>query len=223
MARRVVRLVIFDCDGVLVDSERLVSRVEAEFFSTLGAAYDPDEVRTLFKGKTVEQVAAALEHRIGRALSPAFVYDWATAVALAFVQELRSVPGVEDLLADLQHAGTALCVASQSPLTRVELSLRVTGLDRYFGGRVFTSSSVRNPKPAPDLFLFAADRMGATPDETVVIEDSLSGVVAARAAGMRVFGYAADEDAGAFERAGATVFYSMNDLRLDGRLLQNAV
>lgn len=216
-------LIIFDCDGVLVDSEPLVNRIESQYFSQLGVDLTPHEVGALFKGKTVEEVVAELEARTGRPLPARFAYDWGTSVALGFVQELRPVPGVERVIVHLQEAGVPICVASQSPLPRVRLSLRVTGLDRYFGDALFTASMVANPKPAPDLFLFAAQRMGAAPDETIVIEDSPSGVRAARAAGMRAYGYAADEDAGALQSAGASVFHSMDELRLDGRLLQNLV
>lgn len=216
-------LVVFDCDGVLVDSERLVSRIEAAYFSQLGVQMDAEDVRAQFKGKTVEQVVAALETRTGRTLPATFAYDWGTSVALGFIKELRAVPGVERLIAQLQAAGVAVCVASQSPLPRVRLCLHLTGLQRYFGENVFTASMVAHPKPAPDLFLLAAHRMNVAPDRTIVIEDSPSGVLAARAAGMRAYGYAADENAGALQSAGADVFYSMNELRLDGGLLQDAV
>lgn len=216
-------LVVFDCDGVLVESERLVSRIEAEYFSSHGIPCDAEEVRRLFKGKTVDYVSDALAKRTGVPLSAGFIYEWATAVALGLEQELRAVPGVEQLIEHLREAGVRICVASQSPLARVRLSLRVTGLDRYFEGNIFTASMVEHPKPAPDIFLLAAERMSVSPEHVTVIEDSPSGVLAARSAGMRVYGYAADEDAGALERAGAAVFHSMDDLRLDGRLVENPV
>ena len=223
MAGRAVSLVIFDCDGVLVDSEPLVNRIEAEYFSTLGFQTTADEVRALFKGKTVQQVIDALEPRLGRPFPASAAYDWGTAVALGLAQELRAVSGVERVIQRLQASGMPVCVASQSPLPRVRLSLAVTHLDRYFGQNVFTASMVSNPKPAPDLFLFAAQRMGVAAQDTIVVEDSPSGVLAARAAGMRVFGYAADEDAGALKDAGAEIFYSMDELRFDGRLVQDTV
>ena len=106
----------------------------------------------------------------------------------------------------------AICVASQSSPTRVALSLRVAGLDAYFGPHVYTASMVARPKPAPDLFLFAAENMGVAPERCTVIEDSPVGVIGAREAGMRVFGYAADESAEALADAGAHVFYSMEEL-----------
>jgi HAD superfamily hydrolase (TIGR01509 family) len=223
VAGRDLSLVIFDCDGVLVDSEPLVNRIEAEYFTQLGAPMSADEACAQFKGKTVEQVADALESRIGRKLSAEFGYDWAMSTALGLVNHLQAVAGVESLIEHVRSAGIQICVASQSPLPRVLLSLKVTGLERYFTGNVFTASMVAHPKPAPDLFLFAAERMGELPAQTIVIEDSPSGVLAARAAGMRVFGYAANEDARALESAGATIFTSMDDLRLDRSFVQNLV
>lgn len=216
-----MNLVIFDCDGVLVDSEPLVNRIEAAYFTQLGAPMTGAEAGAKFKGKTVEQVAHVLEARIGRPLSPQFGYDWAMTTAFGLVTELQAVPGVYNVIERVRDAGFDICVASQSPLPRVRLSLHVTGLDRYFGENVFTASMVANPKPAPDLFLFAAQRMGARPERTVVIEDSPTGVRAARAAGMRVYGYAADESAAALKSAGASVFYSMDELRFDRGFVQD--
>lgn len=214
-------LVIFDCDGVLVDSEPLVNRIEAEYFTQLGVPMTAREACEQFKGKTVKQVADALQARAGCELSAEFGYDWAMTTALGIVEELQPVPGVNDAIERAKSAGFAVCVASQSPLPRVRLSLRVAGLQRHFGENVFTASMVARPKPAPDLFLFAAQRMGVPPDNAVVIEDSPSGVLAARAAGIRVYGYAASEAAHALESAGATVFYSMDDLRFDRGLVQD--
>lgn len=214
-------LVIFDCDGVLVDSEPLVNRIEAAYFTELGAPMTAQEACAQFKGKTVEQVAAALEARVGRRLPAEFGYDWAMTTALGLVRELQPVAGIERLIERVRAANFAICVASQSPLPRVRLSLRLTGLDRYFGENVFTASMVASPKPAPDLFLFAAQRMGVPPEQAIVIEDSPSGVIAARAAGMRVYGYAADENAAALESAGACVFTSMDELRFDRGFVQD--
>jgi HAD superfamily hydrolase (TIGR01509 family) len=216
-----LNLVIFDCDGVLVDSEPLVNRIEAEYFTALGAPMSAQEAGDAFKGKTVEQVATALEERTGKKLSAEFGYEWGMTTAFGLTRELRAVSGVQALIERVQSSGVATCVASQSPLARVRLSLHVTGLAKYFGDDVFTASMVERPKPAPDLFLFAAQRMGVSPERTVVIEDTPTGVRAARAAGMRVYGYAADENAHALESAGATVFYSMDHLRLDGGLIQD--
>ena len=207
-------LVIFDCDGVLVDSEPIVNRVESEFFATLGFALDPQATRRRFQGLTTAQVAAAVEAEIGRAIPAEDLYSWGMATALGLIESLRPVPGVADVVAQLAAAGTKVCVASQSPLPRVLLSLRVTELAAPFGEHVFTASMVAHPKPAPDLFLHAAERMGADPAHAVVIEDSPSGARAARAAGMTAFGYAAPGGAGpdALAAAGAQVFRAMTEL-----------
>jgi HAD superfamily hydrolase (TIGR01509 family) len=207
-------LVIFDCDGVLVDSEPVVTRAESEHFAALGFAMPPEELRERFQGKTVADVAAAVETVIGRTLTAEELYVWGIATASALAESLRPIPGVRAIAADLAARGTPFCVASQSPPPRVRLSLAVTDLAPLFGERIFTASMVPRPKPAPDLFLYAAERMSATPSRTIVIEDSLSGVLAARAAGMRAFGYA---DGGGFAadalaNAGAQVVRSMSEL-----------
>ncbi|HTW82540.1 MAG TPA: HAD-IA family hydrolase [Candidatus Sulfotelmatobacter sp.] len=205
-------LIIFDCDGVLVDSERIVNAIESRELRRLGIELSPDEVRRRFKGKTIDEDNAEIERIAGTRVPASWTYDYAMASALGFVRELRAVDGVEGVIARVQAAGVASCVASQSPPARVALSLVVTNLDRYFGERVYTASVVARPKPAPDLFLYAAAALGVAPERSVVIEDSPSGVRAAVAAGMDVYGYAADEDAHALAAAGARVFTAMAEL-----------
>jgi HAD superfamily hydrolase (TIGR01509 family) len=205
-------LVIFDCDGVLVDSERLINQIESAHVGRLGIAMAPDEVRAAFKGHTVPEVAAILEARLGAPLPVEWLYDWGTQIALGYVRHLQPVPGVRDILIALRDRGVPICVASQSPLPRVGLALTVTDLATLCGAHVYTASMVPRGKPHPDLFLYAAARMGAEPGRTAVIEDSESGIVAARAAGMTVFGYAADEDPESLRRAGATPFKSMDEV-----------
>lgn len=203
MSARRIRGVIFDCDGVLVDSEPLVNRIEADLVSQLGIPCTPAEARARFKGLTVGSVARALESQLGRALTEDWIYDWGMATALGLVRELRPIEGVESTVRALRASGVAMCVASQSPPARVALSLRICGLDAYFGSHVYTASMVAKPKPAPDLFLLAAARLGVEPGDCVVIEDSPTGVQAAVAAGMTCFGYAAADSAGELRSAGA--------------------
>ena len=205
-------LVVFDCDGVLVDSERLINQIESQHIQRLGLAMSPAEARAVFKGHTVSEVAAALAARLGAPLPVEWIYDWGTQIGLGYVRYLQPVRGVREVLTDLRGRGIPLCVASQSPLPRVELSLAVTGLTEVCGERVYAAAMVPRGKPHPDLFLYAAARMGADPTRTAVVEDSPSGVVAARSAGMTVFGYAADEDPSALQNAGATTFGSMDEL-----------
>src|SRR5262249_15891727 len=159
---------------------------------------------TMFKGKTVAEIALIVESRVQRKLPADWLYDWAMATALGFVQDLREVEGVRDVLERLAHSDVRTCVASQSPLGRVKLSLLITGLSRLFGDRIYTASMVTRGKPAPDLFLYAAEQMGTHPRNCAVIEDSQNGVHAARTAGMSVFGYVADENSAALAKAGAS-------------------
>jgi HAD superfamily hydrolase (TIGR01509 family) len=132
--------------------------------------------------------------------------------ALMLTRSLRAVPAVGAVVEGLHRNEVPICVASQSPLPRVLLSLEVTGLAQYFGGRVFTASMVGRPKPAPDLFLYAAEQIGVDARSCVVIEDSPSGAAAAVAAGMDVLGYAADSDADRLAAAGAEVFREMGEV-----------
>lgn len=197
------RAVIFDCDGVLVDSEPLVNRLEADLVSQLGIPCTPDEALRRFKGKTVGAVAESIEADLGRSLSKDWIYDWGIATALGFVRDLRAIDGVETVVRALHARGVPLAVASQSPSARVALSLRICGLDGYFGPHVYTASMVGRPKPAPDLYLLVAERLGVSPRECVVIEDSPTGVRAAVAAGMTCFGYAAEASETDLRTAGA--------------------
>ena len=205
--------IIFDCDGVLVDSERLVCRVEAELLTAWGWPLTPEQARAEFKSRAFPDIAASIEERLRGKLPPDWMYLWAMETAVLFQRELREVAGVRPVLEALSRAQVPMCVASQSPPPRVKLSLALTDLARYFDGRVFTSSLVARPKPAPDLFLHAANALELSPEHCIVIEDSPSGARAAIAAGMRVLGYAADEHAERLEAAGAEVFHEMGELQ----------
>ncbi len=208
-----IDLVIFDCDGVLVDSERLINRIEAQLVSEVGLDLLPHQARETFKGHTVGEIVTIIEARTEGTIPAEWLYDWGMHIALGFVKELRPVDGVHEVLDGLGSSGMPTCVASQSPRPRVELALAVTDLARYFDGRLFTASMVPRSKPHPDLFLYAAARMRTDPTRCAVIEDSPSGVRAAVAAGMRVFGYAADEDPTVLRSAGAeSTFNAMSEL-----------
>jgi HAD superfamily hydrolase (TIGR01509 family) len=176
--------VILDCDGVLVDSEGLASRAEAELTRELGLSLTIDEAHDLFLGKTVAGVLEAIAERTGRVASPGFTYNWAFATAHAFLRELRPVPFVLVALEELRKRGHRMAVASQSPLARVRFSLDVAGLTAFFDDRIFVTSMVPRPKPAPDVYQLAAERLGAGPRDCVVVEDSPAGAAAAAAAGM---------------------------------------
>lgn len=203
---------IFDCDGVLVDSEYLTSRVEAELLEELGLSLTVDEVHGLFLGKTVDGVLDEIAKLTGKRPSSAFAYNWAFATARAFEQELMPVPFVRVALEELRRGGYKMAVASQSPLARVRFSLEVTGLTEFFGDHVYVTSMVPRPKPAPDIYLHAASRLTTPPGDCVVIEDSPAGAASARGAGFRVIGYAPGDTVAAMRGSGATVIHSMDEL-----------
>jgi len=203
---------IFDCDGVLVDSEYLASRVESELVRELGLKLSVGEAHELFLGKTVDGVLDAIGARTGQRPSSAWAYNWAFATAHAFLRELKSVDGVGVAVEELRRRGYRMAVASQSPLARVRLSLQVAGLAGQFGDHIYVTSMVARPKPAPDVYLLAAERLGAAPADCVVIEDSPISAAAALGAGMRVIGYAPGNTFDAMSAAGATVIRTMDAL-----------
>jgi HAD superfamily hydrolase (TIGR01509 family) len=178
-------LIIFDCDGVLVDSELLSCRCLSEALATCGIKLKLDEALELFLGRST---AAVLQHYSarGRMLPDDFRSDLKARVRQAFQSSLRPIPGVGSLISGLHIPH---CVASSSDLDRVSFSLALAGLALHFDGRIYTSQMVARGKPAPDLFLYAARGMQAAPPRTLVIEDSVSGVMAAKAAGMKVWGF----------------------------------
>ncbi len=175
---------------MLVDSESLASRVEAEVLRDLGLELTVDEAHEMFLGKTVAGVLETIAARTGMPPSPGFTYNWAFATAHAFMHELRPVPYLRAALEQLRSHGHPMAVASQSPLARVRMSLDVAGLAEFFGARICVTSMVARPKPAPDVYLLAAERLGLEPRACVVVEDSPAGAAAAFAAGMRSILYA---------------------------------
>jgi HAD superfamily hydrolase (TIGR01509 family) len=210
---------IFDCDGVLIDSEHLASRVEAELTAELGLELTAAEAHALFLGKTVDGVLDAIAARTGTRPGAAWVYNWAFATAHAFHRELKVVEHLRDALAQFRARGLRMAVASQSSAARVRFSLEITGLAPLFADHVYVTSMVARPKPAPDIYLFAAGKLGAEPGHCVVIEDSPAGATAALRAGMRVIGYAPGATHAAMVATGASVITSMADLT--ARLLES--
>jgi HAD superfamily hydrolase (TIGR01509 family) len=203
---------IFDCDGVLVDSEYLASRVEAELLEELGLSLTVDQVHDLFLGKTVDGVLDEIAKLTGKRPSSTFAYNWAFATARAFRDELAPVPFVRAAIEELKRRGHRMAVASQSPLARVRFSLEVAGLTEFFGNHVYVTSMVPRPKPAPDIYLHAANALATPPADCIVIEDSPAGATSARAAGFRVIGYAPGDTVAAMRGSGATVIHSMDEL-----------
>lgn len=204
-------LVIFDCDGVLVDSERLAVRVEAEVLKELGWPLTEEDVVARFVGRSQSYMHAEIERELGHAI------DWDTTFGprhrAAFESELTAVDGVADVVGHLRGSGVPICVASSSTHQSIEFKLRRTGLWDAFEGAVYSVEDVANGKPAPDVFLHAAREQGVATHACVVVEDSESGVAAGIAAGMGVFAYGGGvTPPDRLARPGATVFLAMSQL-----------
>jgi HAD superfamily hydrolase (TIGR01509 family) len=180
-------LVIFDCDGVLVDSEVISVRTDVEVLARLGWPLSEQEVVERFLGRTEEYMIGEIEANIGRSIAIEWAEEFDPLYREALGAELQPVDGVVEAL---DRITIPTCVASSGSHDKMRFTLGLTGLLDRFDGRIFSASEVANGKPAPDLFLHAAERMGVDPGACAVVEDSRFGVEAARAAGMRAFGYA---------------------------------
>ncbi|MGR3199410.1 MAG: HAD family hydrolase [Paracoccus sp. (in: a-proteobacteria)] len=182
-----IDLIIFDCDGVIADSEILSAEVLIDQLAQLGIDITLDDVRHDFLGRSFPTVAASIRDRFARALPDDFEASYRARLLDRFATELAPTPGIDAVLRALRRP---VCVATSSSPPRVARTLQLLGLADRFGPHVFTASQVAHGKPAPDLFLFAAAKMGCDPDHALVIEDSVPGLQAARAAGMRALHYA---------------------------------
>ena len=180
-------LVIFDCDGVLVDSEPISVQIDVEMFAEVGMTVSEQEVIERFVGRSPELLARAVEEQLGHPPPDGWEERGERRLRRAVVAELQPVAGIGEAL---ERISLPMCVASSSPPERLRFKLELTGLFLRFAGRIFSAAEVANGKPAPDLFLHAARQMGVDPAACVVVEDSRYGVLAARAAGMDVLAYA---------------------------------
>jgi HAD superfamily hydrolase (TIGR01509 family) len=200
-------LVIFDCDGVLVDSEPLSNQALADALTAAGHPMTTEETTATFMGRSWMSCEEIIRARFG-AVPPELDADYRRRVAEAFETHLRPVPGVIEALDAIDRP---TCVASSGPHEKMRHSLGLTGLYDRFAGRIFSAYDVGRGKPAPDLFLHAAAAMGFDPADCTVVEDSPVGVQAGRAAGMRVLGYAGRTNRAALAEADE-VFADMADL-----------
>jgi HAD superfamily hydrolase (TIGR01509 family) len=186
-------VVIFDCNGVLVDSEPLATAIVSEEFMRAGFPLTPDVVARYFTGRRASDMFAEVEIAAGRKLPVGFAATVTAATLRRFRTELRPTKHMAQALSWLRGPK---CVASSSPIDRIRLSLETTDLIRYFEPHLFSASEVRRGKPAPDLFLHAAEKMHVDPGDCIVVEDSIVGVAAAVAAGMTVIGFAGGSHVG---------------------------
>lgn len=206
-------LVIFDCDGVLVDSERLSVELEARLLSELGWPMTAEELVLRWMGRTAAFQREEIADRLGASAAALFEERSSNEVRAAFETSLQAVPGVIAVLDYLESRGVKTCVASSGTHERIRLTLGLTNLAHRFEGRIFSAADVAVAKPAPDLFLHAADSLGVAPSQCAVVEDSVFGVQAGVAAGMTVYGFGGGLiDRTLLEQAGAIGFDQITDL-----------
>ena len=179
-------LIIFDCDGVVVDSEVISCRVHAEVLTRHGYPISADEVCARFLGRTARDTAIEVERELGRPLAENYDRERRAALIAALADSVEAIPHLEQALDTI---AAPICIASSAVPEKIFATLSRTGLYRRFAPNIFSGSQVKNGKPAPDLFLFAATQMATLPERCLVIEDSVPGVTGARAAGMTVLGF----------------------------------
>ncbi len=200
--------VLFDCDGVLADSEGLVNRLVAEELTARGWAISAEACRETFLGMALPAMLPVIEGRVGP-LPARWAETLSRRIAAAMCREAEPVPGAPGAVRAVAAAGLPVAVASNSARAELEAKLDRLGLAGFFAGRVFSFEDVARPKPAPDIYLAAALACGAAPGDCVVVEDSLLGVRAGVRAGCRVLGLARETDASVLAAAGAEPFESM--------------
>ena len=203
------KLLIFDCDGVLVDSEGIANRVFAEQVVGLGISMTTEEAAKRFTGIKMSKSIDYVEELLGHPVPVEFLTDYRRRSFEAFRQELQPIKGIEELIKKLDKP---FCVASNGPRNKVELNLSITNLLPYFEENIFTAYEIGKWKPDPEFYLSVANQMGCSPEECIVVEDSKFGVKAGHVAGMKVMGYTAGNDGIKKEllAEGAIPFDSMN-------------
>ncbi|WP_298495149.1 HAD family hydrolase [uncultured Algibacter sp.] len=178
------KCIIFDCDGVLIDSESIAIGVLVDMANYLGANMDFKESMIDLKGKSLNSCMALISKRIGNPLPINFESDYRINTFETFRKKIQPIKGIKDVVENLPF-----CVASSGPENKIRLNLEITGLLPFFEGNIFSCYAIQKWKPEPDIFLWAAETMGFKPEECLVVEDSISGVRAAKLGGFDVFGY----------------------------------
>ena len=201
--------VIFDCDGVLVDSEVLGISILLDMTAEYGVKVELEQAVKELSGRRLKESIAMLQSRAGSTFPADLEVKFRERSYAVFPTEVLPVAGIQEVLETLS---IPFCVASSGPVEKIWLNLTNTGLIQYFDQRIFSAYEINSWKPDPGIFLHAASQMGFTPDQCVVVEDSLAGIQAAKAGGFKVLGYANGHNARDLEQAGATVFHHMREL-----------
>ena len=205
-------LIIFDCDGVVVDSEVITTQVLIEMCADLGLDYDEERVFKTFIGRSNKSCEAALEQELGHRPPESFFQDFHDEVFARYETDLQEVKDIRRLLDALNEHSIPFCLASSGDFSKIRKGLGTCDLLEYFEGKIYSAQEVEHGKPAPDLFLHAAKSMGYEGAKCLVIEDSQPGVMAAKAAHMEVIGFAERSCKKTLETAGAKTVSSMKDI-----------
>lgn len=203
------KCIIFDCDGVLIDSESIAIGVLVEMANNLGAKIDFEEAMISFKGKALNSCFELISKRLGKSLPQNFEEAYRSKSFEAFKKSVKPIKGIKDVLANLKMQ---FCVASSGPENKIRLNLELTGLLTYFEGKIFSCYAIQKWKPEPDVYLWASSTMGFQPKDCLVIEDSLAGVRGAKAGGFHVFGYSEHDYHNELVREADATFSSMDHL-----------
>lgn len=203
-------LIIFDCDGVLVDSEPIANEILRDALSENGLDMTVDQVVETFVGRSMSSVVTLSEDRLGHNLPDDFLDRLQVKTFSAFKQQLVAVADVETVLKALKAQDVKICVASSGGFEKIHFTLGLTNLRHYFEDNIYSSSQVARGKPYPDIYLYAADQMGVEPARCLVIEDSVPGVQGAVAAGMEVIAYSVRGNCEKLKKAGGLVFNDMS-------------
>jgi HAD superfamily hydrolase (TIGR01509 family) len=204
-----VKCIIFDCDGVLVDSEGLSNKVLHQMTSELGHTFSMEELCVQFSGRNLRDCFTWIETQSAMPLPLEFEKEYRKKTFEIFTKELQPIDGIKEFIGALS---IPFCVASSGPVEKIRLNLGVTGLLNHFDNKIFSSYEIQSWKPNPEIFLHAASQMGFAVSDCIVVEDSLAGVQAAVAGGFRVFALNNDHHGVKLQQAGATTFSHFNDL-----------
>lgn len=203
------KCIIFDCDGVLIDSESIAIRVLVDMANSLGAEMDFNESLINLKGKSLKLCMEFISERINTPLPINFESDYRINSFEAFREKIQPIKGIREVVKNLE---IPFCVASSGPENKIRLNLELTGLLPFFEAHIFSCYAIQKWKPEPDVFLWAAKTMGFKPKECLVIEDSISGVIAAKTGGFDVFGYTEHDYSNELEKVATKTFDNMHSL-----------
>jgi HAD superfamily hydrolase (TIGR01509 family) len=204
-----IKCIIFDCDGVLVDSEEIGNTILISMLNEFELKMTLEEAFNNFSGRSLQDCKLQIEKRINRKLPPDFENEFRNQCREAFRTQLKPVKGVKKFIDKLT---ISYCVASSGPVDKIKSNLKITGLFEKFKNNIFSSYQINSWKPDPEIFLYASREMGFLPKECIVIEDSIAGVISAVKGGFDVYGFANENNSGALQNEGATVFYSFDEL-----------